>query len=428
MLPAHGSGRGDVEDPYGHQPADDLLYSKGRPPSGGTDTAERRAEKAESLDGLYHGATLPNEENVEVGAPGCQHCEVLPRPLRGPGTVLLRFGHTHTLGKALSFLAGSAWEYTEENGTVGVRVPAGDLAPLLSPILDLMTSVEERDTRVFFRPEGRLPGASDTFEVESLPEFVARSRSAWVLDLLREKLLYPVFQPLVRLSDLPGPGNGSKGGGPEVYGYECLTRATVDGGTASPSVMFDLARGAGFLFQMDLAARRAAIAGAAAHGIQQKVFVNFTPNSIYNARSCLNSTVRLVDDVGLERSQVVFEIVETERLPEIPHLKRIVEYYRERGFGVALDDVGTGFSSMEVLLALKPDYVKLDMSLTRGVDVDEDKAFVTGKLLELVRGLGLRAVAEGIETPGELGWVREQGVDLGQGFLFARAATPPPLS
>ncbi len=83
---------------------------------------------------------------------------------------------------------------------------------------------------------------------------------------------------------------------------------------------------------------------------------------------------------------------------------------------------------MEVLLALKPDYVKLDMSLTRGVDEDEDKALVTGKLLELVRGLGLRAVAEGIKTPGELGWVREHGVDLGQGFLFARPATPPPLT
>ncbi len=216
-------------------------------------------------------------------------------------------------------------------------MPSGDLAPLLSPILDRMTSVEGRDTRALFLHGGQRPEASDAFEVDSLPEFVARSRSDWVLDLLREKLLYPVFQPLVRLPDAPGNGlgNGSEGGGPdEVYGYECLTRATVDGETASPGVMFDLARGAGFLFQMDLAARRAAIAGAAAHGIERKVFVNFAPNSIYDARSCLNSTVRLVDDVGLERGQVVFEIVETERLPEIPHLKRIVEYYRKEGFGV----------------------------------------------------------------------------------------------
>ena len=193
-----------------------------------------------------------------------------------------------------------------------------------------------------------------------------------------------------------------------------------------PEAMFDLARGADFLFQMDLAARRAALAGAAAHRIKRKVFVNFTPNAIYNTRSCLNSTVRLVDDVGLERSQVVFEIVESEKLPEIPHLKQIVEYYRKEGFGVALDDVGTGFSSMEVLLAFRPDYVKLDMSLTRDVDKDEGKALVTGKLLETVQGLRLRAVAEGIETPGEFDWVREHGVDLGQGFLFARPVTPHP--
>ena len=93
---------------------------------------------------------------------------------------------------------------------------------------------------------------------------------------------------------------------------------------------------------------------------------------------------------------------------------------------MALDDMGTGFSSMEVLLALRPDYVKLDMSLTRDVDKDEGKSLVTSKLLETVQGLGLRAVAEGIETPGEFDWVREHGVDLGQGFLFARPATPPP--
>ncbi len=64
MLPARGSGRGDVKDPYEHQPADDVLYSKGRPSSRGEDGPESRAEKAESFDGIYQGATLPNEEDV----------------------------------------------------------------------------------------------------------------------------------------------------------------------------------------------------------------------------------------------------------------------------------------------------------------------------------------------------------------------------
>lgn len=418
-----------MENPFDRKPADDLFYAKGHPPLGRETTRLRKLEKAERLDGVYHGATLPNEEDVNLGSPGCQRCEVLPHPLRGPGTLHLRFGHTHTLGKVLLFLAQSAWQHEEKNGTVSVSVSAGDLAPLLSPVLDLMSSVESRDTRAFFQPAGQLSEASDFFEVESLPEFVTRARSDWVLDLLRQKALYPVFHPLVALSPAPrNDGATSEGasGEPGVHGYECLIRAVVDGQAASPGAMFDLARGAGFLFQMDLAARRAALAGAAAHRIRQKVFVNFAPNAIYNARSCLNSTVRLVDDVGLQRDQVVFEIVESEKLPEIPHLKRIVEYYRKEGFGVALDDVGTGFSSMEVLLALRPEYVKLDMSLTREVDKDEGKALVTSKLLETVQGLGLRTVAEGIETPGEFDWMREHGVDLAQGFLFARPATPPP--
>ena len=198
-----------MENPFDYKPADDILYAKGQPPVGRETSVLSEDEKAESLDGVYHGATLPNEEDVNVGSPGCQRCEVLPRPLRGPGTVHLRFGHTHTLGKALGFLAGSTWEHWEKNGTLSIHVPVGELAPLLSPILDRMSSVESRDTRAFFQPDGQLADAPDYFEVEALPEFVTRARSGWVLDLLRQKLLYPVFHPLIRIPDAPCSGSST---------------------------------------------------------------------------------------------------------------------------------------------------------------------------------------------------------------------------
>jgi len=180
------------------------------------------------------------------------------------------------------------------------------------------------------------------------------------------------------------------------------------------------------IFQLDLAARRCAILGAGAHKITQKVFINFSPNSIYDPWHCLRSTVNTVDEVGLRRDQVVFEITETERLPEIKHLQRLMKFYREEGFQVALDDMGAGYSSLNILVALQPDYVKLDRELVSCVDCEPAKAIVAGKLLETIGELGLSTIAEGIERPEELEWVSQRGAAFAQGYLFARPATPPP--
>jgi EAL domain-containing protein (putative c-di-GMP-specific phosphodiesterase class I) len=122
---------------------------------------------------------------------------------------------------------------------------------------------------------------------------------------------------------------------------------------------------------------------------------------------------------------VVFEITEAEDAGDVGHLKNIVDYYRGRGFRVALDDVGSGYSSLNLLHQLRPDFVKLDMELVRGVADDPYKATVASKLLELARSLGVATVAEGVETEGELRWVREQGADYTQGYLIARPQSSP---
>ena len=357
---------------------------------------------------------------MTVGAPGCQHCEVTPAPIREPGVLRLQFPHTHTLGKVLSFLTESMWKFNEQNGIVSVDIREGSLAPLLSPVMALMSSVEQRDSKATFQPEGEIAPEIKYFKIDALPDFAAKARSEWLLDILREKRLYSVFQPIVQCSNGECEAD-------EIYGYECLMRASVNGKPVAPGAMIEMARGAGLLFQLDLAARRSAITGAAAHRIKEKIFVNFTPNSIYNPYSCLESTVRMIDELGFPHEQIVFEIIESERLPEMKLLKKIVGFYREHGFGVALDDVGAGFSSLSVLVALRPDFVKLDMGLIRGVHQDPGKALVARKLLETAQELEMKTIAEGVETAEELAWVQQHGADFVQGYFFARPAAPPPL-
>ena len=138
-------------------------------------------------------------------------------------------------------------------------------------------------------------------------------------------------------------------------------------------------------------------------------------------------TVAAISEVGIPPANVVFEIIESDHTPDANHLKSLIAYYRQAGFRVALDDLGAGYSSLNLIHQLRPDIMKLDMELIRGIHQDSYKASITEKLLELAQKLGILTVAEGIETPEELRWVREHGVDFVQGYLIARPSSPPTM-
>jgi len=400
---------------------DHIGYYREEPYNATMSFVENEEIYAEELQGAWHGMVLPNEENVEVGTPQCQNCEVLPRPMTEAGTLVLRLPHTFSLGKVLAYLSHSGWKHSRRDGLVQIQVEKGQLPLVLSPLVSLLSSPEQRDTDAVYHFAGELPQIQDYFKVESLPSFVAQVRAWWLVEVLRDQSFFSVFQPIVRCDT-----DGKPDDVPAIFGYECLLRGSHNGRTIAPSAMIDIARASDLIFQLDLAARRCAILGAGAHKITQKVFINFSPNSIYDPWHCLRSTVNTVDEVGLRRDQVVFEITETERLPEIKHLQRLMKFYREEGFQVALDDMGAGYSSLNILVALQPDYVKLDRELVSCVDCEPAKAIVAGKLLETIGELGLSTIAEGIERPEELEWVSQRGAAFAQGYLFARPATPPP--
>lgn len=283
---------------------------------------------------------------------------------------------------------------------------------------EVLTDTELGETRALFKPVGEELEVADIPRVDPLARLAGLGRSEWLLDLLSRNRLTCHFQPIVPARK---PG--------EVYAQECLLRGVgEDGALISPGSILGAARESGMLFQTDLAARRAAILEAAARGIDTNLFVNFTPTSIYDPVFCLRSTVETVDAVGLPRENVVFEITESEDVGDPEHLSNIVRYYREQGFRIALDDLGSGYSSLNLAHRLRPDFVKLDMELTRDVDTDPYKAVIARKLLELAGGLGIRTIVEGVETTGELSWVQSEGADFVQGYHIARPSPEPLLS
>jgi EAL domain-containing protein (putative c-di-GMP-specific phosphodiesterase class I) len=126
--------------------------------------------------------------------------------------------------------------------------------------------------------------------------------------------------------------------------------------------------------------------------------------------------------VGFPLERLIFEIVESEEVRDRAHLRAIIEHYRARKFRVAIDDFGAGFSGLNLLADLPTDIVKLDIDLIRNVHERPAARAIVALMTELTETLGSEIVAEGVETIEEYRALRDCGVRLMQGFLFARPA------
>ena len=140
---------------------------------------------------------------------------------------------------------------------------------------------------------------------------------------------------------------------------------------------------------------------------------------------------RELDRAGLPPGLLGLEVTETAIVVEGPsgdRARRELEELHDLGVRIAIDDFGTGFSSIGHLRRFPIDMIKVDRSFVQGVEHDPKDAAITGNLASLAHALGLLAVAEGIESAGQLASVRELGCDLAQGYLFARPVPADEMS
>jgi EAL domain-containing protein (putative c-di-GMP-specific phosphodiesterase class I) len=335
----------------------------------------------------------------------------------GAGTLHLWFPLRQARTKAIAALRRASLQCAVGDAdALTVSVSNRDLRDVTVVITAGLTAAEATDTRVVYKPLGEPLSIADFARIQSLSQLSALEESEWLLDLLAEGRLTSLFQPIVHAEDPL-----------RVFAYETLLRGLdADGSYISPSRVFQSARAAGLLFQLDLAARRTAITSAVRKSVRENIFVNFAPTAIYDPATCLRTTVEAIDEGGIAHERVVFEVVESEKTADADHLSRILSQYRDEGFRVALDDVGAGYSSLNMIHRLRPDFIKLDMDLIRGVHLDPYKALIARKILEISAGLGIATIVEGIEEEEELAWARSHGATYAQGYHIARPAAEPP--
>ncbi len=157
--------------------------------------------------------------------------------------------------------------------------------------------------------------------------------------------------------------------------------------------------------------------------------VHRLPPDIYLALNLSHRTTmspRLLELFANSRAEfVMIELTEHERVEDYEGLEAALNELRRLGIRLAIDDAGAGYSSLRHILALDPDIIKLDISITRDIDKDRRRRALARGLVAFAEEMESAIVAEGIETQAELDTMLELNVHFGQGFFLARPAPLP---
>lgn len=242
------------------------------------------------------------------------------------------------------------------------------------------------------------------------------AESAELASILRDGGIRSVYQPLFRL----------RGG--SLFGFEALTRCPPGSPFNGPLALFRYAEQAGSLFALDRIAREKAIRSCPPLAGNQKIFINVNSGIMKDPHFVSGQTRQWLAERGLAPEQVVFELTERSSIDDFEEAKKTLGHYRSQGYEIAIDDAGAGYSSLQAIVELRPDYIKVDRSLVQFADRDEMKKHMLRTFVRFAKRMDIRIVAEGIERPEELRLARMLGVDFGQGYLLGRPSERPALS
>ena len=256
--------------------------------------------------------------------------------------------------------------------------------------------------------------ATRTIETER-DEIRQRRREEFERVISNEQLTC-AFQPIVDLGDYT------------VLGYELLARGPVASELHRPDALFEVARGEGRVPELDRLCMMTAARGSATLPAPYLRFINTEPVNLFLHTRSDQFVTELVNATPPDlRDQTVIEITENSVIDDFAHMRDVVRRLRSEGFRVAIDDAGAGYAGLQMIVEVEPDFIKLDMSLIRKLDVSIVKQKLVRKLRDFCAESDITLIAEGIETRPQLDVLLDIGVSHGQGFLFAHPGSPYPL-
>ncbi len=212
------------------------------------------------------------------------------------------------------------------------------------------------------------------------------------------------FQPIVRVTS------------GEIVSFEALVRGLNGESAAQVLGSVDpLDR-----HTLDLQLRREAIQLASLLGGPCHLNLNLMPRSLAMDPEAISSTLAMAEQCGMPPDHITLEITENEIIDDPRQFSEQINAYRASGVRLAIDDFGAGYAGLNLLAEFQPDSIKLDMTLVRGIESRGPRQAIVRGIHRTCLDLGIDVIAEGVETEAEYWWFRQEGIELFQGYLFAR--------
>lgn len=226
--------------------------------------------------------------------------------------------------------------------------------------------------------------------------------------IIEEKAIQTVFQPIISLHNS------------QIYGYEALTRGPANTSFENPEALFDYALKNGQLWELEHVCRANALKYAYHLKAEGKLFINVNPNIMNDPKFKQGFTKDFLSIFQMDSDSIVFEITEREAINNLKDFINTIDHYKKQFYQIAIDDVGAGYSGLNVITDVRPHFIKLDMKLIRDINKDRTKQLLVRSLSEFANYSQIHIIAEGIETREELITLIDIGVHFGQGYFIQR--------
>lgn len=233
-------------------------------------------------------------------------------------------------------------------------------------------------------------------------------------DIIANKRVYPVFQPIVNLMD------------GEIHGYEALSRILKPDYIEDTETLFQIALCQERTWELEKLCRKRIISrysDFAENMKKGKLFINVNPMVLMDESFKANFTRKQLEKYGVCPEKIVIEITERNSVDNLDKFINAVQHYKHEGYQIAIDDIGSCYSGLNIVCNTHPHYLKVDIQLVRDIDRNHMKYAIVKGLVEMARSSGISVLAEGIETKAELTTLIELGVTYGQGYFLGRPKT-----
>lgn len=249
-----------------------------------------------------------------------------------------------------------------------------------------------------------MPGEHDNVEVlKSMGE-----KSILILEALTQQRIVPYFQPIVDVQTM----------GTEAY--EVLTRIILPDRVVPAADFIETATGMGAIGRIDFQLFEHALAKVRDSGYAGNLFINLSPKALI-LTEFMPTIRKLMRDYGLDPSKLIFEITERDTVKNIKLIDAFIGELKHDGFRFAIDDFGSGYSSFQYIKMFSVDYLKVDGEFIRHMtgNGEVEKQIVTS-IASLAGRLGIKTIAEYVETREILGEVANAGINYAQGYFIQK--------